>query len=121
MLNSAAPPAARAQLAKALGVSTRTLYRDLLLLRSVNSQDTIPSSRASIDLKPVLDHLGSTLTLREAAALLLFFERQRQPLPNTAYHELLRAAGLKVATALKREVTSVASQLHALITTLDYL
>jgi len=119
MLTDPAQPRECTDLAKALGVSRRTLYRDLDLLRSVGLASDEHRQKGTASLLPMVDFLGTALTLREAAALLLFFERRREAIPCTLYHDALHSAGSKLAIALRREFAAVDSDLQTVTAVLE--
>lgn len=104
-------------LAKSLGVSRRTLFRDLNLLRSAGIESPHARKRRAFCAEPTGELLGRTLTLQEAAAILEFFEHNRVPRPESAYDRALREAKQKVIVALRRECPAIMAELNAVVST----
>jgi predicted DNA-binding transcriptional regulator YafY len=100
-----------------MGVSRRTFYRDLSLLREAGIDVPRPQKGHAFCTGPIGSVFGTTLTLREAAAILKLLEHDRQPKPNSAYDRALRNAKQKAILALRGECSAILAELEAVTCT----
>ncbi len=103
------------ELANSMGVSLRTLYRDLSLLRSAGIESPHTRNRHGFRAELTGELLGRTLTLRETAALLKLLEYNDHPKPGSAYGLALRDAKQKIIFALRGECSAIVAELEAAI------
>ena len=115
IISSSREPLDYKELATSMGVSQRTLYRDLGLLRSAGIEGPYGRKRGAFRMRPTGELLGQVLTLNEVAAILEFFEHNCQPKPDSAYDRALRAATLKITFVLLKECSVMAPQLDKMI------
>ena len=103
------------ELARTMGVSRRTLFRDLSLLRMAGIASLHAQRRRGFRTGRISELLGQTLTLREVAAILELLEHDHQPKPDSAYDRALRDAKQKIILALRGECSAIQAKLEALI------
>ncbi len=115
IITSTTRPLDHEELAGTLGVSRRTLFRDLSLLRSAGIESPHAQQRHAFRTEPTGELLGQTLTLREAAAILELLEHDYQPKPGSAYDRALRDAKRKIIFALRGECSAILDKLEAVI------
>ena len=118
IITSSPRPQGYEELARILGVSRRTLFRDLSLLREVGFESPHAQQRRGFRTGQVSELLGPTLTLREVAAILELLEHDHQPKPDSAYDRVLREAKQKIILALRGECSVILTKLEAEISTL---
>ena len=105
----------RRELASTLGVSRRTIFRDLNLLRAAGIESQHAQQGHAFCTGPIGDLLGRTLTLREVAAILELLDHNHQPKPRSAYDRALRDAKGKIILALRGECSAIPAKLEAVI------
>jgi len=113
IITSSTQPPDYVALAKLLGISRRTLFRDLSLLRSAGVESFHHRRNRPLRMEAIAEALGQALTLREAGALLELLEHNRQPKAGSAYDQALRPAKHKVILALRKECSAMMDQLDA--------
>lgn len=118
IITNSTGPLNHERLAQLLGVSKRTLYRDLRLLRSIGIESLHAQNRRRFRAESTGELLGRTLTLHEAAAILVLFEHNHQPKPDSFYDRALQGAKQKVIMALREESSAMKTELEAIISTL---
>jgi predicted DNA-binding transcriptional regulator YafY len=117
IITSSTQPLDYKELARSSGVSRRTLFRDLSLLRSAGIESPHARKRHASRTEPTGELLGQTLTFRETAAILELLEHDHQPKPDSAYDRALRDAKQKIILALRGKCSAILAELEAIIST----
>lgn len=102
-------------LAATLGVSRRTLYRDLSLLREAGIESPQALQRRGVCREPTRELLERILTTDDAAALLVLLARGRRPIPGSEYDRVLWEARGKVVVALRQASCHIKDKVDAAV------
>lgn len=111
LLNMTAAGAALSDLEAALGVSRRTVYRDLEELRNAGFVLRLHRKEGVYKCES-LDALADEFTITEAAAFLLYARDGLRPRRGTRFESSLRTAVRKICRVLSVATTHIQPNLH---------